>query len=160
MLCFIHHEAYVLNRTPCSGSKESTARKRPRLPSSIKSPSVNPRHGNFFAILTTSLRLLRTSLSLASGSCWSMISSARYFSSSQLSSGDSSISLRYSLMVASNAMVHSPAQPKSLSTPAIRAIWTSTLLPFYRTLSSMHQIKLFEISVKYACGFTTLKFSF
>ena len=133
---------------------------RPRLPSSIKSPRLIPRRLNFFAMLTTSLRLLRTNCSLA---CWSFSSATSLpneRSCSAFNSGDSSISFRYSLMVASNTMSHSPARPKSLSTPVIRANCTSTLPPIYRTLGSLPQIKLFEISVKYACGLTTLKFSF
>ena len=54
-------------------------------------------------------------------------------------------------------MAHSrPAE--SLSAPAIRANCGSNLPPFYRTLGSLPETNLFEVSVKYACEFTTLKF--
>jgi len=60
-------------------------------------------------------------------------------------------------MVTSNAIAHSrPA--KNLSAPAIRANCGSTLPPFYRTFGSLPETNLFEVSVKYASGFTTLRF--
>ena len=130
---------------------------RPRLPSSIRSPRLIPRLPYFFAILTTSLRLLRTNCSLAHWSFSSVTSLPNERSSSALSSDASSISFRYSFMVTSNAIAHSrPA--KNLSAQAIRANCGSTLPPFYRTFGSLPETNLFEVSVKYASGFTTLKF--
>jgi hypothetical protein len=65
----------------------------------------------FFAILTTSLRLLRTNWSLAQGSFSSVISLPKECSSSIVSREASSISFRYSFMVASNAIAASrPAE--------------------------------------------------
>lgn len=49
-----------------------------------------------------------------------------------------------------------PAQPKSLSTPAIRAYWILTL-PFpYRTPGFSPGVNLFKVSAKYAPWFSRL----
>ena len=87
----------------------------PRFPSSMRSARLIPRSAYFLAMLTTSLRLLRTSCSLAQGSFFSMTSLLSSHSCSQVSSEASSISLRYPFNVASKIMAYSscPAE-KSL----------------------------------------------
>ena len=89
----IHHTPYVMNLTPLFGSKRLAAWIRPMFPSLIRSSRDNPQPLYLVATLTTYLRLLRRSLSMASR-LPPIASRERACSSSRVRTGMSRISFR------------------------------------------------------------------